>query len=130
MHDTKIINYRGQPLEVEVITPAAQREPFKAKFVQVPLWWVEMLQHRSGSTYHLALKILDEAFKRKHIGGEVILSSEMTGMSREMRRRAIRELVQLALIEIEQDGNRAIRVSYIYYQKKKKKKEIEEGPGG
>jgi hypothetical protein len=107
----KIINYHGQPLEVDVITPAAQREPFKAKFVQVPLWWVEALrQTKRVSTYQLAHAILTEAFKRERLGGDIVLSSKVTGMLRNARMKATKELVEFGLIEVERSGMQAARV--------------------
>jgi hypothetical protein len=69
----------------------------------------------------LALEILFEAFKREHVGGEIVVSSTMTGMPGESRRRSARELVELGLVETEQNGREALRVSNIYYSKKKRR---------
>ena len=94
----------------------AQRKPgFKTQWVKVSERWVKALQlSDSVSTYRLALIILSEAFKREQIGGEIVLSTAVTGMSRATRGRAIRKLVELRLIKVEQRGNMAVRVSYIY----------------
>jgi hypothetical protein len=62
----------------------------------------------------LAYMILFEAFKREQIGGEIVLSKSMTGMSRTSRRRAMKELVKLKLIKIEQNGSEAPRVTDIF----------------
>ena len=48
-----------------------------------PLHWVKALeQAKSINAYRLALRIQLEAFQRDRIGGEIVLSAEMTGMSR------------------------------------------------
>jgi hypothetical protein len=49
----------------------------------------------------------NEAFKREHIGGDIVLSSEVTRMPQTTRRRVAKELVKLGLIDIEQIGNGA-----------------------
>jgi Fic family protein len=96
------------------LQPAVKRKKkrrFKPHWVKLPARWVEILrQSRSVGTYQLALVILIEAFKREQVGGELVLSSQITGMSRSTRARAIDELVRLGLIRIERDGKRAIRV--------------------
>jgi hypothetical protein len=61
--------------------------------------------------YQLAHRIILEAHKRKRIGGEIVLSAEVTGMPRATRWRAIKDLVRLGLIEIEQNGHAAPRVT-------------------
>jgi hypothetical protein len=63
------------------------------------------------STYQLAHVILFEDFKRKQIGGDIVLSSEVTGMRSQTRVRAAKELVQLGLITLRQNGKEAFRVS-------------------
>jgi hypothetical protein len=73
--------------------------------------WVEALrQSKSIATYQLALAILVEVFKREQIGGEVVLSMQVTGMHRNMRARAVAELIELELIKIKRYGRQAIRV--------------------
>jgi predicted transcriptional regulator len=72
-------------------------------------------QSNSVGTYQLAHIILFEAFKRQHIGGDIVLSAEMTGMGKHKRRRAIRELIKLELIKVDKNGNgEAYRVISIY----------------
>jgi DNA-binding transcriptional ArsR family regulator len=96
--------------------PKKKRKPFKAEWVKFPYRWIEVLQRaKRANAYRLALVILLEAFKRKHTGGEVVLSSEVTGMSRATRMRAAKDLVDLGLIDTEQRGRGALRVSHIYY---------------
>jgi hypothetical protein len=85
------------------------------------LTWREALRRAkcAGSTYDLALTILFEAFKREHVGDEIVLSAKLTGMPRDTRRRAARELVKLGLIKLRQTGDgRAHRVG-IYIKNKK-----------
>ena len=96
--------------------PKKRRKPFKAEWVKLPSKWIEALG-KSGriNAYRLALVILLEDFKRKRWGGEVVLSSEVTGMPRNTRMRAAKDLVELGLIETEQRGRGALRVSNIYY---------------
>jgi hypothetical protein len=65
--------------------------------------------------------ILWEAFKDKHRTGEVVLSTEATGMSREPKRRAAEELAEYGLIRLKKEGTKALRavvISYKYYDKK------------
>jgi hypothetical protein len=118
---TRFVTRHGRRIAVKTLDtghhPKPRLKPFEAQFVKVPRWWVEALRHRCGSTHHLALVILAEAFKRKNIGGEVVLSSETTGMPRMTRARAARELVRLGLIEVRQEGNQAVKVTHIYYKK-------------
>ena len=88
-----------------------KRPAFKSRWVKLPVRWVEALgRSTSTSTYRLALTILVEAFKREQIGGEVVLSMEVTGMPRNTRARAVAELVKLGLIKIKRNGRQAVRV--------------------
>jgi hypothetical protein len=112
-----------QPDDLAAISPrpaSKRRKPFKAQWVKLPRHWVEALQQsRSVSTYQLALAILFEAFKRKYLSGEIILSSTTTKMARNTKMRAARELVELGLIEIEQDCNQAARVTILYSKRRR-----------
>ena len=111
----------GKCIEVETLDTGAssprKRTPFKAQFAMVPLRWVEALQQsKSANTYRLALVILLEAFRLeafKRNREEIILSFTVTKMERHAKMRAVRELVELGLIEAKQDGNQASRVSII-----------------
>jgi len=94
--------------------PKSRRSTLKPEFVKVPIPWAEaLLGSTNVSAYRLALAILTEAFRRKIIGGEIVLSSEMTGMSGTIRRRAATELERLGLIRIERQGKKAFRVILI-----------------
>jgi hypothetical protein len=92
-----------------------QRKPFEAQWVKLPRHWIEtLLGVERVSTYRLAHLILLEAFKREHVGGEVVLSTSVAkGMPRSSKIRAAEELVALGLIEIERDGRKALRVTKI-----------------
>jgi Fic family protein len=93
-----------------------RRKSFKSEWVKLPSHWINALaQSNSPATLKLAHTILAEAFKRKHIGGKVILSSEVTKMPRNTRTRAAKELVELGLITIKKWGNQALEVSDVNY---------------
>jgi hypothetical protein len=84
---------------------------FETRWVKLKLRWVRALQRsKSVSTYQLAHIILFEAFKREQVGGEIVLSAEVTKMSASTRKRATKELVRLKLIKVSQHGNQAVRV--------------------
>jgi hypothetical protein len=101
----------GEPIEVAPRKPPKRK--FKAQFVQVPIYWVNQLKlARRRETYVLAHEVLRQAFMRAHTGGgEIILSTDQTGMVRQARQRATAELVRLGLIEVAQNGNAAVRVT-------------------
>ena len=100
---------------------AKKRKAFRAEWVKLPLRWVEALQcSKSASTYRLAHVILLEGFKREYVGGEIVLSSTVTNMPSTTKLRAAKELAELGLIRIEQEGQRASR---IYILKKKTEQE-------
>ena len=113
------------PDEVEGMTiePVRQTKPkrarngFETEWARFPVVWREVLHQAGsvGSTYDLALSILFEAFKREYVGGEIVLSAEMTRMTRSSRlQRAMRELVKLGLIKIHrQSDGQAYRVSLL-----------------
>jgi hypothetical protein len=110
----------GKRIEVKILNSGIiltkRRKPFKAQWVKLPRQWAEALRRsKSAGTYQLAIAILFEAFKRKRYGGEIVLSSTVTGMTRPAKVRAVKELVELGLIKAEQKGNKSIRVSTIYY---------------
>jgi hypothetical protein len=87
-------------------TPARKtRKPFEVSFVKLPNFWIDQLRRaRKVSTVTLAHVILREEFKRQHVGGDIALSTEVTGLSRQVRARAVKELRELGLIETEQNG--------------------------
>ena len=110
----------GRRIAVETLdlgtTPKKKKrhKPFRAEWVKLPLHWAEALRRsKSANTYHLALAILFEAFRRKHVGGEIVLSTVLTRMQRCTKMRAARELARLGLIQIDQNGQKAFRVSII-----------------
>jgi hypothetical protein len=113
----------GKRIAVQTVapTPRKQRKPFEVQWVKLPRHWIEALQGVDrASTYRLAHLILLEAFKREHVGGEIILSAAVTrGMPRNSKIRAAEELVALGLIKIERDGRKALRVTDISTNKNK-----------
>jgi hypothetical protein len=80
-----------------------QRKPFKTAFVQVPMRWIMALEgaNADSSAYKLALRLLAEAFKCSQVGGDVVLSSQVTGIPRSSKSRAAKELQRLGLIRTE-----------------------------
>jgi DNA-binding transcriptional regulator YhcF (GntR family) len=120
----------GRRIAVDTIntaTPAKKRKPFEVSFVKLPNFWIERLKHSNNpGTFKLAFQILKEAFKRQYVGGEIVLSTEATGLSRQVRARAVNELRELGLIETERSGNQAVRVKTIIEreEEKKRRKEI------
>ena len=118
----------GRWIAIDIIntaTPARKkRKPFEVSFVKLPKFWIDQLRHaRKLSTVTLAHVILHEAFKRQHVGGEIVLSTKATGLSRQVRARAVNELRELGLIETEQNGNQAVRVTLLLLREKKRRKE-------
>jgi hypothetical protein len=90
---------------------AKKPKPFEARFAQVPRYWIEQLDKRkSAAMYRLALHILLANHKCQHLGGEIILSTEVTGLTRPTRSWAIKRMVEAKMITIAQCGNQAIRV--------------------
>jgi hypothetical protein len=94
-----------------------KRKTFEIEWVKLPNYWIRQLeQSEHAGTYKLALRILREAYKQQHIGGEVVLSAAVTGLPGTTRRSAAKELVTLKLIQIQQDGNRATRVTQLWLE--------------
>lgn len=83
-----------------------RRKKFQANFVIFPVRWIDALAraNANGNTYELALRLLVEAHARAHLGGDVVLSSEVTGLPRNSKYRAARKLQALGLIRIEPRG--------------------------
>ena len=104
-------------VEVEEVPtgPArVRRKPFQALWVRFPASWAATLrQTKSANAVHLAIAILFAEFRRQRKGGEIVLSEAMTGLSHATRPRAVRELVKLGLIEVEQNGRHARRVTKV-----------------
>jgi hypothetical protein len=111
--DDRVIVMEEKPSKV---VPPKRRKEFHPKFIQVPRHWITTLrQSKSHRTYELAHIILWEAFRRKHIGGEIVLSNEVVhGMPRRVKIKAAEELERLRLINLIRQGNKALRVIPIY----------------
>ena len=111
---------------INTLATAQRRKPFEVSFVKLPAYWIDRLQGSNNpGTFKLAHHILKEEFKRQLVGGEIVLSTEATRLSRKVRSRAVKELVRLGLIEIEQNGNRAVRVTHLFRDKSIIEKEEE-----
>ena len=48
--------------------------------------------------------MLDEKHKRDHLGGDIVLSAEMTGLKKDARRDATKDMVRRNLMEVDQFG--------------------------
>jgi hypothetical protein len=110
----------GRHVKVETKQPPPRkrkRKPFKVSWFKFPAWWIEVLHKAGAGARLLAPIILAEAFKRAYIKGDIVLSSEVTKMPPTTRRRAIRDLVRLGLIAVEQNGNGAPIVVAIHHNK-------------
>ena len=106
---------------IDTVAPRQKRKPFEARFVKLSDYWIERLKRSNNpGTFKLAHHILKEAFKHHYVGGEIVLSTEATGLSRKVRHRAVKELTALGLVEIEQNGNQAVRVTNLIFKDKKK----------
>jgi hypothetical protein len=102
----RVIHSHDDVAKTADVATSDQRKPrkaFKTTFVQVPMRWVKALADADagGNTYRLALAILAETFKCEQLGGDVVLSSMVTGMHRNSKGLAARELQRLDLIRIE-----------------------------
>jgi hypothetical protein len=106
--------------EIETPYHKSKRKQFKLEWTKLPLSWLPRLhQSRRTETYKLAHIILVEAIKCQYWGGEITLSTEVTGMTRSTKLRAARELARLGLVKIIRDGNKALRVIPLLYFRKK-----------
>jgi hypothetical protein len=115
----------GKKIAVDIVNTGAQpnkRRPFVVRFVKLPDFWIERLERsKNPGTFKLAHRILKDAFKRHYVGGEIVLSTEATGLSRKVRFKAVKELVGLGLIQTEQSGNQAVRVTNLLMREEEKK---------
>jgi hypothetical protein len=122
----KYVHRHGKKIAVDTIntnTPAKKRKSFGGQFVKLPDYWIGQLERStSPGTFKLAHRILKEDFKRQLVGGEIVLSTAATRLSRKVRSRAVKELVGFGLIEIKQNGNQALRVTDIILKEKKRRK--------
>ena len=108
----------GKRIELETLEPKKapkRRKPFKAQWVKTPTEWIRRLKGKGGAAHELALYILEREFECKQKGGEIILSTTATGLQRMARIRAVKILVDLGLIGVKQHGNRAIKVTHLFF---------------
>jgi hypothetical protein len=94
-----------------------QKSGFKVQWVKFPLRWIRVLREAEvgRGTYDLAFTILVENFKLEQmVVKEIVLSAEVTGLSRGGRREAVNNLVRLKLIKIKRGRGKAVRVIDLY----------------
>lgn len=97
-----------------MVSKDKKHKPFEPRWVKLPRHWISGLgQSKSAGTYRLAHLILWETLKDKRRDGWVILSWDTTKMPGATRRRAARELVELGLIVVEEQGKNAWRAKVL-----------------
>jgi hypothetical protein len=108
----RAIRRRRIPTRKDTRTPSPTGARFQAQWTRLPLsWLIALRKTKSASAKQLAMEILFAEFRRKYTNGEVVLSEATTGLPHPTRITAIRELVRLGLIEVEQHGREATRVA-------------------
>jgi hypothetical protein len=120
---------RGRRIEIVTINPdiaPKKKRLFEPRWVKLPRHWISGLgQSKSANTYRLALLILLEAYRDRRGRGEITLSTAMTGMPRNSRIAAARELAEIGLITLKEGGgNRALKARIIhlpYYEREESK---------
>jgi hypothetical protein len=122
---TEYVTAHGKRIAVETLKPKTpapkRRKPFKMEWVQMPKYWMDQLErHNSVAMYRLAHRILGEAFKCRQTGGEIVLSTEVTGLTRQTRAWATKKMVKAKLIRVQQVGNRAVRVTHLLHMPRSK----------
>jgi hypothetical protein len=108
----------GKRIEVETLEPKKapkRRKPFKVRWVKTSTEWIRRLRGQGGVAHELALYVLERDFECKQKGGEIILSTTATGLQRMTRIRAVKVLVDLGLIGVEQHGNQAAKVTHLFF---------------
>ena len=105
---------RGRRIEIVTVNPdiaPKKKRLFEPRWVKLPRHWISGLgQSKSANTYRLALLILLEAYRDRRGRGEITLSTAMTGMPRNSRIAAARELAEIGLISLKEGGgNRALK---------------------
>jgi hypothetical protein len=127
----RFVTRNGQRIGIKTLPPkqmvnrAKKRRPFKSRFAQVPIYWVEQLEQcGSAAVYRLAHRILLEHHKRRLHGDEIILSTKVTGLSRQARSWAIKKMVDAKMIEISQTDGQAVRVVKLLHTQSMKTNEL------
>jgi hypothetical protein len=99
-----------------------KRKPFEIEWVKLPDYWIQQLKlARYLATYTLALHVLRENFKQQYAGGDIVLSTALTGLPRTTRWLATKEMVELGLIQIQQDGRQAVRIVEVFDRKPRRR---------
>jgi hypothetical protein len=134
MGKARYVYRHGKRIEVETLTPKTpargkRRKPFKVEWFKFPAWWIDVLRNASAGAHLLALIVLAENYRQEQIGGDIVLSSVVTKMSRPTKMRAVRELVELGLIAITKNGKQAIGVLAVYTKRRRSKDETPRSTG-
>jgi hypothetical protein len=94
-----------------------RKSGFEVEWVKFPLRWFRRLREAGvgSATYHLAIVVLIENFKLEQMAiKEIVLSKEVTELSRRDRQRAINNLIRLKLIRVKRVIGKATRVIDLY----------------
>ena len=94
-----------------------KKSGFEVEWVKLPFRWIRILHQAavSASTHDLAHTILVESFRLEQMAvKEIVLSEQVTGLSRRIRQRAISNLVRLRLIKVKRGKGKAVRVVDLY----------------
>src|SRR6516162_6129646 len=93
-----LMRRRGAPRSE---TKKRKKSGFEVKWVKLPFRWIERLRGARGPTYDLAYTVLVENYKLDQMAvKEIVLSEQVTGLSRHIRQRAINNLVKRGLIRV------------------------------
>jgi len=94
-----------------------QKSRFNVEWVKFPIRWTDRLRAAGvpGTTWRLAAMILVENYKLEQMAiREIVLSEEVTGLSRKYRSRAIDDLVRLRMIKVKRRPGAMTRVVDVF----------------
>jgi hypothetical protein len=90
-----------------------RKKRFGARFIMFPRHWITALRNsRSVNTHHLALTILMETYEGR-TKTLTLSGTTVPYLMPDSRRRAARELAELGLIKVEQNGRQALKVTLL-----------------
>ena len=107
------------PASVEEVETDTMRE-WKARrrgatrYVKLPLVWVDKLReiNASGTTYHVAIEVLRRTWERRGRGTAIGLP-RISGVSRNGKRAALRQLEFAGLVSVERPSDKSPIVTMI-----------------
>src|SRR5262249_15426115 len=119
MLKTLMKDYEHQRRQTTKQTPKRRRRKsgFEVEWVKFPVRWANRLWAAGvpGATWRLAIVILFENYKLEQMAiREIILSEEVTRLSRKYRNRAIDDLVRLRMIKVRRRPGAMTRVVDVF----------------